>query len=167
FFFQAEDGIRDFHVTGVQTCALPIFGQRIRAIVRRIRRFALTCKCDSLRQRRHCSPLSYFLPNSPDLPDSSGIFPAINSATLSKPLATRDLGSASTTGRPSLTDAATDASEGTAAEIGIRRAASISLLSNFALELDRFMTSLTLLVLNLRRRSVSSASLAFMTDGRS
>src|SRR5690606_40933773 len=22
---QAEDGIRDFHVTGVQTCALPIF----------------------------------------------------------------------------------------------------------------------------------------------
>src|SRR5579883_1946649 len=24
FFFQSEDGIRDFHVTGVQTCALPI-----------------------------------------------------------------------------------------------------------------------------------------------
>src|SRR5690606_40951140 len=24
FLFQAEDGIRDFHVTGVQTCALPI-----------------------------------------------------------------------------------------------------------------------------------------------
>src|SRR5690606_39462709 len=24
FFFQAEDGIRYFHVTGVQTCALPI-----------------------------------------------------------------------------------------------------------------------------------------------
>src|SRR5690606_22984207 len=27
FFFQAEDGIRDFHVTGVQTCALPILGR--------------------------------------------------------------------------------------------------------------------------------------------
>src|SRR5690348_15731176 len=26
FFFQAEDGIRDGRVTGVQTCALPIFG---------------------------------------------------------------------------------------------------------------------------------------------
>src|SRR5690625_4167844 len=26
FFFQAEDGIRDGHVTGVQTCALPILG---------------------------------------------------------------------------------------------------------------------------------------------
>src|SRR5437870_6040406 len=27
FFFQAEDGIRDGHVTGVQTCALPISQQ--------------------------------------------------------------------------------------------------------------------------------------------
>src|SRR2546426_470387 len=26
FFFQAEDGIRDYKVTGVQTCALPIYG---------------------------------------------------------------------------------------------------------------------------------------------
>src|SRR2546429_2316220 len=26
FFFQAEDGIRDVAVTGVQTCALPILG---------------------------------------------------------------------------------------------------------------------------------------------
>src|SRR5438046_7135663 len=25
FFFQAQDGIRDWSVTGVQTCALPIF----------------------------------------------------------------------------------------------------------------------------------------------
>src|SRR5690606_40359626 len=29
FFFQAEDGIRDFHVTGVQTCALPIYTPRL------------------------------------------------------------------------------------------------------------------------------------------
>src|SRR5260370_16369560 len=27
FFFQAEDGIRDSSVTGVQTCALPIFNR--------------------------------------------------------------------------------------------------------------------------------------------
>src|SRR5260221_7802097 len=27
FFFQAEDGIRDHCVTGVQTCALPIFNR--------------------------------------------------------------------------------------------------------------------------------------------
>src|SRR6266540_337004 len=31
FFFQAEDGIRDRDVTGVQTCALPICDQRGRA----------------------------------------------------------------------------------------------------------------------------------------
>src|SRR5207245_4434904 len=29
FFFQAEDGIRDATVTGVQTCALPIFLDRL------------------------------------------------------------------------------------------------------------------------------------------
>src|SRR5690606_40119792 len=28
FFFQAEVGIRDFHVTGVQTCALPILPRK-------------------------------------------------------------------------------------------------------------------------------------------
>src|SRR5207253_5918587 len=28
FFFQAEDGIRDGHVTGVQTCALPIYWRK-------------------------------------------------------------------------------------------------------------------------------------------
>src|SRR5437773_8669892 len=32
FFFQAEDGIRDRDVTGVQTCALPISGARSRNI---------------------------------------------------------------------------------------------------------------------------------------
>src|SRR5207249_9148259 len=30
FFFQAEDGIRDRNVTGVQTCALPISGRPAR-----------------------------------------------------------------------------------------------------------------------------------------
>src|SRR5438093_13782592 len=30
FFFQAEDGIRDWSVTGVQTCALPICGPELR-----------------------------------------------------------------------------------------------------------------------------------------
>src|SRR2546426_6954816 len=30
FFFQAEDGIRDYKVTGVQTCALPIYARDAR-----------------------------------------------------------------------------------------------------------------------------------------
>src|SRR2546425_7261193 len=33
FFFQAEDGIRDKLVTGVQTCALPIYRVRPRPVV--------------------------------------------------------------------------------------------------------------------------------------
>src|SRR5437762_12694385 len=31
FFFQAEDGIRDTSVTGVQTCALPICSPRLKS----------------------------------------------------------------------------------------------------------------------------------------
>src|SRR2546422_5373582 len=33
FFFQAEDGIRDVAVTGVQTCALPIFARLTPALL--------------------------------------------------------------------------------------------------------------------------------------
>src|SRR3712207_7832714 len=32
FFFQAEDCIRDIGVTGVQTCALPIFMRQVREV---------------------------------------------------------------------------------------------------------------------------------------
>src|SRR5438874_9775535 len=32
FFFQAEDGIRDLYVTGVQTCALPIWALRFELV---------------------------------------------------------------------------------------------------------------------------------------
>src|SRR5256886_12607158 len=34
FFFQAEDGIRDLTVTGVQTCALPIFADSVELTMR-------------------------------------------------------------------------------------------------------------------------------------
>src|SRR2546430_7760310 len=39
FFFQAEDGIRDLTVTGVQTCALPIyaFGEHLVLLLERRR----------------------------------------------------------------------------------------------------------------------------------
>src|SRR2546430_12604646 len=33
FFFQAEDGIRDLTVTGVQTCALPISDEQVEKVV--------------------------------------------------------------------------------------------------------------------------------------
>src|SRR5260370_22133913 len=37
FFFQAEDGIRDSSVTGVQTCALPIYRWRRQQLAPEIR----------------------------------------------------------------------------------------------------------------------------------
>src|SRR5437660_8542295 len=40
FFFQAEDGIRDGHVTGVQTCALPISSRGVCS-----RRCSATSRC--------------------------------------------------------------------------------------------------------------------------
>src|SRR5258708_6958210 len=38
FFFQAEDGIRDDLVTGVQTCALPIAGSAINTLLPELRK---------------------------------------------------------------------------------------------------------------------------------
>src|SRR5437763_7228414 len=38
FFFQAEDGIRDTSVTGVQTCALPISPERLQPVEHRAAR---------------------------------------------------------------------------------------------------------------------------------
>src|SRR5690606_40094513 len=40
FFFQAEDGIRDFHGTGVQTCALPISPRREKHCTEQVSRAA-------------------------------------------------------------------------------------------------------------------------------
>src|SRR2546422_5953528 len=49
FFFQAEDGIRDVAVTGVQTCALPICRrERARTTVRALD------PCRRLRRRTDC-----------------------------------------------------------------------------------------------------------------
>src|SRR2546425_9471341 len=45
FFFQAEDGIRDKLVTGVQTCALPISRQvAIGCLETRVERFAVVAQ---------------------------------------------------------------------------------------------------------------------------
>src|SRR5438067_9167445 len=51
FFFQAEDGIRDRNVTGVQTCALPIFW---RSWPPRRREHSCRERGGQERQRRSC-----------------------------------------------------------------------------------------------------------------
>src|SRR2546426_283439 len=54
FFFQAEDGIRDYKVTGVQTCALPIStiavvaGVIVTSATRAVTRSAAAPVCPSL-----------------------------------------------------------------------------------------------------------------------
>src|SRR3989449_10889839 len=77
FFFQAEDGIRDVAVTGVQTCALPIL--KLRPIPLEERRMPpafflrqdvhLTLKLrvrrDALRLRQHHPPLHLVLLHPP------------------------------------------------------------------------------------------------------
>src|SRR5699024_11589650 len=47
FFFQAEDGIRDRNVTGVQTCALPICEEGHGAGIRGLRTWAMVVDFDA------------------------------------------------------------------------------------------------------------------------
>src|SRR5205085_7228742 len=49
FFFQAEDGIRDLTVTGVQTCALPICAFAVSSMLR-------CCTSRSTKTSRYFSP---------------------------------------------------------------------------------------------------------------
>src|SRR5215467_6025651 len=55
FFFQAEDGIRDYKVTGVQTCALPISRLKILRLLKQrgccsIGKGEGMCACDIEKQ---------------------------------------------------------------------------------------------------------------------
>src|SRR2546430_4666768 len=55
FFFQAEDGIRDLTVTGVQTCALPILHAYLSIAVPWYLDSSLTC--GQVRSEEHTSEL--------------------------------------------------------------------------------------------------------------
>src|SRR5690606_7594614 len=74
FFFHAEDGIRDFHVTGVQTCALPIYitlsgapeGFDARLVARELARGAPVVHVarDDKRMEAMRSALAFFAPDA-------------------------------------------------------------------------------------------------------
>src|SRR5688572_31715220 len=66
FFFQAEDGIRDLTVTGVQTCALPIsqFARQARASALELRDREFTHAARALGASHGRILLGTILPNS-------------------------------------------------------------------------------------------------------
>src|SRR2546426_8712456 len=53
FFFQAEDGIRDYKVTGVQTCALPIYLVTVFVVCAHPTHIGQAAACDS-HTNSHC-----------------------------------------------------------------------------------------------------------------
>src|SRR2546429_5490070 len=62
FFFQAEDGIRDVAVTGVQTCALPISrageaGRGFAVVADEVRKLAEHSRSATKRSEEHTSEL--------------------------------------------------------------------------------------------------------------
>src|SRR6266511_4293424 len=69
FFFQAEDGIRYFHVTGVQTCALPIS--------------PVSSRVSRAQQISVVSPYSQNPPGSPQFPRNGGL-PRLTSSSLAR-----------------------------------------------------------------------------------
>src|SRR6266702_7546257 len=87
FFFQAEDGIRVGHVTGVQTCALPISNgnamagsaiTKVQPISRRVER--RTCERSSVRYRHQTTPQSVTPSTTP------GRSPPVNRAAIETPV---------------------------------------------------------------------------------
>src|SRR5256886_13591674 len=75
FFFQAEDGMRDLTVTGVQTCALPISRLRRPHRTRRRRRAGFRRR-DGLGRRRRDLLLDLSGPGHGDDPDGADANPA-------------------------------------------------------------------------------------------
>src|SRR2546422_4161278 len=67
FFFQAKDGIRDVAVTGVQTCALPIFARESESLRRHTGRPPAERDggSDGLRRRAQCARVHELLLTQP------------------------------------------------------------------------------------------------------
>src|SRR5690606_39637013 len=72
--FQAEDGIRDFHVTGVQTCALPIW-MRSTQVLPSVRSYRVGCTSVMRRASRSGQGRSG-TEDLPDLGQAAGLPPA-------------------------------------------------------------------------------------------
>src|SRR2546429_5955098 len=58
FFFQAEDGIRDVAVTGVQTCALPIYPDAVQSLATGLLHDPVQARVDAAEGQDAASPQS-------------------------------------------------------------------------------------------------------------
>src|SRR5207247_5158221 len=67
FFFQAEDGIRDPLVTGVQTCASDLVRNLLHPLLNWLR-YSLQVSCRSLRRTPWSIPQEHFAPRAMNLP---------------------------------------------------------------------------------------------------
>ena len=83
FFFQAEDGIRDWSVTGVQTCALPIYIGR-RALDTRALKVVVLDEADEMLDLGFREDLEFILDSIPDERRT-----LLFSATVPKPIVQR------------------------------------------------------------------------------
>src|SRR6266702_8973093 len=89
FFFQAEDGIRDGHVTGVQTCALPISLWRPRG--KTDEDATVVYLCTSNRLLSQGQPKACTIPRSRALFNTSGTPPSSPFITTSTVREARDI----------------------------------------------------------------------------
>src|SRR5688500_20409776 len=65
FFFQAEDGIRDYKVTGVQTCALPILPASSRSVSGSIEPCGASVRCGAFAFFAASTGTGFFCATSP------------------------------------------------------------------------------------------------------
>src|SRR3712207_8177214 len=87
FFFQAEDGIRDIGVTGVQTCALPIFEYDYAAMRGKVTRESIARGPKSLWRYKDLLPVA----GTPRTGFHSGYTPLKKAERLGKELGCSDL----------------------------------------------------------------------------
>src|SRR5687767_1731311 len=92
FFFQAEDGIRDKLVTGVQTCALPIWPGNVRQLKNCLERAVILANNGRITADE--LPPEVVRPTSPSVPlpaSSPTSIPGDFSANLGSPISLRDV----------------------------------------------------------------------------
>src|SRR4030095_11996880 len=81
--FQEEDGIREHCVTGVQTCALPIMGQRLTGMTSGQKRFPVVKSIFKFAQHGKCGTwFSELIPNIASIADDICVIKTVNTEAI-------------------------------------------------------------------------------------